>query len=84
MTHGLADTGATKEPNLAALQVRLEQVDDLNPGFEHLQLGRLFFEVRSWRWMDQCSFATTGRSGKSTGSPSTFNTRPSVPGPTGI
>jgi hypothetical protein len=44
---GLADTGATKEPDLAALQVRLEQVDDLDPGFEHLQLGRLVFEVRS-------------------------------------
>src|SRR4029434_2471540 len=45
--YGLADTGATKEPDLAALQVRLEQVDDLDPGFEHLQLGRLVFEVRS-------------------------------------
>jgi len=39
--------------------------------------------VGGCRWMGQCSFAWTGRSGKSTGSPSTFRTRPSVSGPTG-
>ena len=36
------------------------------------------------RWIDQRSSDSTGRSGKSTGSPSTFMTRPSVAGPTGI
>ena len=35
------------------------------------------------RWIGQRSFDSTGRSGKSTGSPSTFSTRPSVAGPTG-
>src|SRR5215216_3397567 len=33
--------------------------------------------------MGQRSFERTGRSGKSTGSPSTLSTRPSVSGPTG-
>ena len=43
---GLADAGAAEQPDLAAAQVRLEQVDDLDPGLEHLQLGRLIFERR--------------------------------------
>src|SRR5439155_2935372 len=42
----LADAGAAEEPDLAALEVRLEQVDDLDPGLEHLQLGRLILERR--------------------------------------
>ncbi len=44
--HGLADAGAAEQADLAALQVRLEQVDDLDAGLEHLQLGRLLFERR--------------------------------------
>ncbi len=40
--------------------------------------------VGAGRWIGQRSVPTTGRSGKSTGSPSTFITRPSVAGPTGI
>ena len=43
---GLADAGAAEQPDLAAAQVRLEQVDDLDAGLEHLQLGRLLFERR--------------------------------------
>jgi hypothetical protein len=43
---GLADAGATEQSDLAALQIRLEQVDDLDAGLEHLQLGRLLFECR--------------------------------------
>jgi len=35
------------------------------------------------RWIGQRSFAFTGLSGKSTGRPSTFSTRPSVSWPTG-
>ena len=46
---GLADAGAAEEPDLAALQVRLEQVDDLDAGLEHLQLGRLVLERRRRR-----------------------------------
>jgi hypothetical protein len=38
---GLADAGAAEEPRLAALRVRLEQVDDLDPRLEHLDRGRL-------------------------------------------
>ena len=43
---GLADPGAAKQPDLAAAQIRLEQVDDLDAGLEHLQLGRLVLERR--------------------------------------
>ncbi len=43
---GLADAGAAEQADLAALQVRLEQVDDLDAGLEHLQIGRLLFEGR--------------------------------------
>ena len=43
---GLADAGAAEEPDLAALEIRLEQVDDLDAGLEHLQFGRLLFERR--------------------------------------
>ena len=42
--NGLADAGAAEQPDLAAAQVRLEEVDDLDPRLEHLQLGRLILE----------------------------------------
>ena len=81
---GLADAGAAEQADLAALQVRLEQIDDLDAGLEHLQLGRLLLERRRARGESASAPSTaTGRSGKSTGSPSTFSTRPSVSGPTG-
>ncbi len=62
----------------------LEQVDDLDARLEHLQLGGLLLRA-SARGGESASaaFDCTGRSGKSTGSPSTFSTRPSVSGPTG-
>ena len=34
---GLADAGAAEQPDLAALQVWLEQIDDLDAGLEHLE-----------------------------------------------
>ena len=45
--HGLADAGAAEEAGLAALGVRLEQVDDLDAGLEHLDLGGLLVEARA-------------------------------------
>ena len=36
--HGLADAGTTEQADLAALDVRREQVDDLDAGLEHLGL----------------------------------------------
>ena len=42
----LADAGAAEQADLAALQVRLDQVDDLDAGLEHLQLGGLLLERR--------------------------------------
>ena len=43
---GLADAGAAEQADLAALQVGLEQVDDLDAGLEHLELGRLLLQRR--------------------------------------
>jgi hypothetical protein len=38
---GLAHPGPAEETDLAAAQVGLDEVDDLDPGLEHLELGRL-------------------------------------------
>ena len=80
---GLAHAGAAEQADLAAAQVGLQQVDDLDAGLEHLQLGGLVLEA----------WAPAGGSGRtavaligpisSTGSPITFSTRPSVSLPTG-
>ena len=43
---GLADARTTEHPDLAALHVRLDQVDDLDAGLEHLRLRLEVFEVR--------------------------------------
>ena len=44
--NGLADARAAEQAGLAALGVRLEQVDDLDAGLEHLDVGRLLVEPR--------------------------------------
>src|SRR5262249_54249179 len=44
--HGLADTGAAEEADLAALGVRREEIDDLDAGDENFRFGRLFDELR--------------------------------------
>ena len=44
--HGLADARTPEEAGLAAFRVRLKQVDDLDPGLEHLDFGRLLLERR--------------------------------------
>ena len=44
--NGLADAGAAEQAGLAALGVRLEEVDDLDAGLEHLDGGRLLVERR--------------------------------------
>ena len=41
---GLADAGAAEDPDLAALLERADEVDDLEPGLEHLDLGGLVLE----------------------------------------
>ena len=81
---GLADAGAAEQSDLAALQVRLEQVDDLDAGLEHLA-ARSTAPRASAPGGESASAPSlsTGPIGKSTGSPSTFSTRPSVSGPTG-
>ena len=43
---GLAHAGAAEQPDLAAAQVGLDQVDDLDARLEHLELGRLLHEAR--------------------------------------
>ncbi len=57
---GLPDTGAAEQPDLAAAQVRLEQVDDLDARLEHLQLGRLILEGRR-RAVDRPAFLGVDR-----------------------
>jgi hypothetical protein len=47
--HRLADAGAAEQADLAALGVRREQVDDLDPGDQDLGLGRLRDKVGSRR-----------------------------------
>jgi peptide chain release factor 1 len=42
---GLADAGAAEHADLAALDVRGQQVDDLDAGLEHLRLGLELVEV---------------------------------------
>src|SRR5436190_2820849 len=42
--HRLADAGPTEDADLAALPERADEVDDLEPGLEHLDLGRLLVE----------------------------------------
>ena len=42
---GLADAGAAEQPGLAATHQRAEQVHDLDPGLEHLGLGRQVLEL---------------------------------------
>ena len=44
--NGLTDAGATEQACLAALGVRLEEVDDLDTGLEHLDIGGLLVEPR--------------------------------------
>ncbi len=53
---GLADTGTTEQADLAALDVRGEQVDDLDAGLEHLGLAtRAGRTAGAWRWIGQRS-----------------------------
>ena len=44
--HGLADAGAAEQPDLAALRVRGEQVDDLDARLEHLGRRRQVLDAR--------------------------------------
>ena len=43
--HGLADSGAAEEADLAALEIGLEQVDDLDSGIKHLLGGGQVFKL---------------------------------------
>ena len=75
--HGLADTGTTEQADLAALEVRREQVDDLDAGLEHL-LGRLHILERREPPVDRPAVAGNSRSGASRASPHTLKMWPSV------
>ena len=79
---GLAHARAAEQADLAALQERLDQVDDLHAGLEHLLEVDCSSNAGAWRWMGMRFLALTGPS-LSTGSPITLSTRPSVARPTG-
>ena len=81
--HGLADAGAAEQADLAALGVRREQVDDLDAGDENFGFGRLIGIERRSAVDGRVSAAALIGPASSTGSPTTFMMRPSVPSPTG-
>ncbi len=77
--HGLADSGAAEEADLAALHVRREEVDDLDAGLEDLD-GRLqLLEVRRIAVDRPALVAAHVSPLSSIVSPSTLKSRPSVP-----
>ena len=81
--HRLADAGAAEEADLAAAHVRGDQVDDLDAGLEDLDLRREVVERRRVA-VDRPALASRPAGPlPSTGSPRTFQTRPSVISPTG-
>ncbi len=41
---GFADAGATEQADFAAAEVGLKEVDDLDAGLEHFEVGGLVFE----------------------------------------
>ena len=45
---GLADAGASEEADLATLDIRAEQIDDLDAGLEDFLARGLFFERRGF------------------------------------
>ena len=59
--HGLADTGAAEQADLAALHIRRQQIDDLDAGLEHFRLGRLLDELRR-RTVDRAALVGLDRS----------------------
>ena len=82
--HGLAHAGATEQADLAALDVRGEQVDDLDAGPEDLGLGLQLVERRRLA-VDAPALGDLQRRllGTSSGLPRAFHTWPLVTSPTG-
>ena len=73
--HGLADAGAAEQADLAALRVRGEQVDDLDPGLEDL-LGRGQVLDVGARAVDRPALVDLDSPASSIGSPSRLKIRP--------
>ncbi|MNN16394.1 hypothetical protein D3C81_1295300 [compost metagenome] len=44
--YGLTYAGAAEQADFTALRIRSQQVDDLDPGFQHFRLRRQFIELR--------------------------------------
>ena len=77
--HGLADSSAAEQADLAALGVGCEQIDDLDPGDEDRgsrSTGRRTSGASAWIGIDISVWPIGPRS--SIGSPMTFMIRPSV------
>ena len=80
--HGLADTGAAEQSDLAAARIGGEQIDDLDARDKHLRFGRLVDEGGGFR-VDGRRWSVLIGPASSTGSPMTLMIRPSVASPTG-
>ena len=80
--HGLADAGAAEQADLAALGIGRQQIDDLDAGDQNFRFGRLV-DIGGRRLMDRAALGRGTAPASSTGSPTTFMMRPSVPSPTG-
>ena len=82
--HRLADAGAAEEPDLAALDVRRDQVDALEARLEDLDLRRQVAERRRIA-MDRPALGVrpAAPAPPSIACPITFQSRPSVGSPTG-
>ena len=51
---GLSNSGSSEQADFSAFKIRLNEINDLDPGLKHLELGILFDECRR-RLMDRFS-----------------------------
>ena len=81
--HRLAEAGAAEQADLAAADERRDQVDDLDPGLEDLRLRARARGTPAGRGGSASARRRRAARCLSTGSPRTFQRRPSVTSPTG-
>ena len=80
---GLADAGAAERADLAALEERADEVNDLDAGGENLRAGGLVHQRRGGA-VNRAILVRDDRPAFVHGLPVTSNTRPMTPSPTGM